>query len=297
MTDSGEPTSGSDGPTGELALSLTRYLWDDRAMVRRLLGLLVPFAGSAVAVYLSTVIFDREMFDHAISLSADTTRETVQTVLIVTVIFGLVNLVVKPVVRFVTFPIRILSFGLFSLIINGGMLLLTGFIANRIDLAFRVELTWWVIVAALFIGLASGALNWIGDKITRPRPKTVVKVVEAPPPSPQVPQYQPRPQYGPPPASAPPYGSSQPGSGQAYGSGQPYGSGPSQGAAPQHGAGAQYGAGPQYGSGQPTGSGQPYGSSGQQSQPYGPGQQYGPGQSYGSGQYGTGQQYGPGYGG
>jgi len=184
-------------------------------MVRRLLGLLVPFAGSATAVYLCTLLFDRELFNHAISLTTDTTRATVQTVLIVTVIFGLVNLLVKPVVRFVTFPIRILTFGLFSLVVNGLMLFLTGLIANQIDAPFHVEATWWVIAAALFIGIVSGVLNWLGDKITSPRPKTVVKVVQAPPP--QVPQYQPRTPYGPP-----------PGSGSQYGSGSQRGSGPTQ---------------------------------------------------------------------
>jgi putative membrane protein len=183
------------------------------------------------------MLFDRDLFDHAISLTADTTRAKVQTILIVTVIFGLVNLLVKPVVRFVTFPIRILTFGLFSLVINGAMLLLTGFIANWLDAPFNVELSGWVIAAAVFIGLVTGVLNWVGDKITSPRPKTVVKVVQAPPPQPQVPQYQPRPQYGPPPASGPPSGS-----GPQYGSGSQYGSGP------QYGSGSQYGSGPsQYG--------------------------------------------------
>jgi putative membrane protein len=189
---------------GGAGLSLADRLWDDRAMVRRLLGLLVPFAGSATAVYLSTLLFDREMFDNAISLTTDSTRGKVQTILIVTVIFGLVNLLVKPVVRFVTFPIRILTFGLFSLVINGAMLFLTGVIANFLDAPFHVAATWWVILAAVFIGIVSGALSWLGDKITTPRPKTVVKVM---PPSQQVPQYRPP---------------------QGYGSGQPHGGPPQQ---------------------------------------------------------------------
>src|SRR4029450_10747354 len=140
-------------------LSPARWLWDDRAMVRRLLGLLVPFAGSATAVWLSTVLFDRDFFDHAMSLTAGDTRGKVQTIAIVTVIFGLVNLLVKPIVRLITFPIRILSFGLFSLIINGGMLLLTGYVAGRVNAPFHVALSAWVIAAAAFIGIAAGIFN------------------------------------------------------------------------------------------------------------------------------------------
>jgi putative membrane protein len=138
-------------------------------MVRRLLGLVLPLVGSATAVWLSTWVFDREFFDHAIGLDEGmTTGATVRTVLVVAVIFGLVNLLVKPIVRFVTFPIRILTFGLFSLVINGAMLLLTGFIAYWLDLPFHVAATYWVILVALFIGIVSGVLSWLGDKITEP---------------------------------------------------------------------------------------------------------------------------------
>ncbi len=159
-------------------------------MVRRLLGLVLPFAGSATAVWLSTVLFDRDFFDHAISLQADTTSAKVQTIVLVTVIFGLVNLLVKPVVRFVTWGIRILTFGLFSLVINGAMLLLTGLIAAQFDFAFHVGLTWWVVVVALFIGIVSGVLAWLGDKITTPgAPRPM-----APPPPPPPRQYQQQPQ-------------------------------------------------------------------------------------------------------
>jgi putative membrane protein len=152
-------------------------LWDDRAMVRRLFGLLVPFLGSAAAVYLSTRLFDQDRFDHVVSLkvASGDLQATAQTIAIVTVIFGLVNLLVKPVVRLLTFPIRILTFGLFSLIINGGMLLLTGFVAERVNAPFHVALSPWVIAAAAVIGIAAGIFNWLGDKITS-RARTKVKV-------------------------------------------------------------------------------------------------------------------------
>jgi putative membrane protein len=163
-------------------------------MVRRILGLLVPFAGSATAVWLSTVLFDKEFFDHAMSLTATDTRGKVQTIAVVTVIFGLVNLLVKPIVRLVTFPIRILTFGLFSLVINGAMLLLTGTIAAYFDLPIHVGLTWWVILAALFIGIASGVIAWLGEKITSPRAS---RPAPPPPPPPLPRQYQqPQQQWG-----------------------------------------------------------------------------------------------------
>ena len=155
-------------------------------MIRRLLGLVLPFVGSATAVWLSTIIFDTDYFDRAVALKTGlTTSQTVTTILIVTVIFGLVNLLVKPIVRLVTFPIRILTFGLFSLVINGAMLLLTGAIAEWQDLSFQVAMTPWVILAALFIGLASGVLSFFGDKITSIGSGRDRSERPAPPPPPQ----------------------------------------------------------------------------------------------------------------
>jgi putative membrane protein len=238
-------------------------------MVRRLFGLLVPFLGSAAAVYLSTRVFNQDRFDNVVSLSVapGDNETTAQTIAIVTVIFGLVNLLVKPVVRLFTFPIRILSFGLFSLIINAGMLLLTGYAADRVNAPFHVELSPWVIAAAAFIGIAAGIFNWLGDKFTTPT-KTKVKVVERvverviERPAPQVPQYQPRPapaprpQYTPPPPPPPQY--SPPPAPPTYGPAPQYGP------PPQYGP-SQYGPPPQPGQGS-------YGGSTYGQDPYGQGQ-------------------------
>jgi uncharacterized membrane protein YvlD (DUF360 family) len=231
-------------------------------MVRRLIGLLVPFLGSAAAVYLATRIFDQDRFDHVVSLQValEDRQAAAQTIAAVTVLFGLVNLLVKPVVRLFTFPIRILSFGLFSLIINGGMLLLTGYLAglDRVNLPFHVELSPWVIAVAAFIGIAAGIFNWLGDKITTPV-KTKVKVVErviervVERPAPQVPQYQPRPapaprpQYTPPPPPPPPQYSPPPAP-PTYGPPPQYGPPPTYGPPPQPGQGSTYG-GSTYGQG------------------------------------------------
>jgi len=46
-------------------------------------------------------------------------------ILLVAFLFGLVNALIKPVVALVTLPLRILTLGLITLVINAGMLLLT----------------------------------------------------------------------------------------------------------------------------------------------------------------------------
>ena len=47
-------------------------------------------------------------------------------------VLALVNSLIKPVARFLTFPLYIVTFGLFALVVNGAMLLLAGWLTNRI---------------------------------------------------------------------------------------------------------------------------------------------------------------------
>ena len=59
--------------------------------------------------------------------------ETIANLLVVGLVLALVNSVIKPVARFVTFPLYILTFGLFALVINGLMLVLTSRITDALD--------------------------------------------------------------------------------------------------------------------------------------------------------------------
>jgi len=47
-------------------------------------------------------------------------------------VLALVNSLVKPVAKVLTFPLYIITFGLFALVVNGTMLLLAGWLTNRI---------------------------------------------------------------------------------------------------------------------------------------------------------------------
>ena len=58
--------------------------------------------------------------------------------LLVAAIFGLVNTFVRPILRIFTLPITILTLGLFLLVINALMLLLTGAISNELGLGLTV---------------------------------------------------------------------------------------------------------------------------------------------------------------
>lgn len=96
-----------------------------------------------------------------ITLTGDSTGKKVGTLLVVALIFGLVNFLVKPLVQLLSLPLLILTLGLFTLIVNALMLLLTSWLADKLDLSFHVEGFWTAVLGGLIISIVSWALNVI----------------------------------------------------------------------------------------------------------------------------------------
>ncbi|MFI1223996.1 MULTISPECIES: phage holin family protein [unclassified Streptomyces] len=94
-----------------------------------------------------------------ITLEGGSTGRKVLTLILVALIFGLVNFLVKPVVQLLTFPLFILTLGLITLVVNALMLLLTSWLANVFDLSFHVEGFWAAVLGGLIISVVSWALN------------------------------------------------------------------------------------------------------------------------------------------
>jgi len=84
------------------------------------------------------------------------------TILWVAVIFGLVNALIKPVLKFFSLPFIILTLGLFSLIVNAAMLELTSWFAVQVGLDFRVDHFFWdAVLGSIIITFVSMILNRI----------------------------------------------------------------------------------------------------------------------------------------
>jgi putative membrane protein len=124
-----------------------------------MLGLLIRLGISAAAVWISTLIIS------GIRVSAESTWGTIGTVLAVAVIFGLVNAVLKPIVKVVGCGLYVLTLGLFALVVNGALFLLTSWIAGKLHVPFHVENFLSALLGALFVGLISwGAGVLIKDR-------------------------------------------------------------------------------------------------------------------------------------
>ncbi|MDH6498064.1 phage holin family protein [Streptomyces sp. SAI-149] len=96
-----------------------------------------------------------------ITLTGGSTGKKVWTLILVALVFGLVNWLVKPVVKLLTFPLFILTLGLFTLIVNALMLLLTSWLANVLNLSFHVEGFWTAVLGGLIISIVSWALSMV----------------------------------------------------------------------------------------------------------------------------------------
>jgi len=57
----------------------------------------------------------------------------------VALVFGLVNAIIRPILKLFTFPLFILTFGLFALVLNGLMLWLTSSLSSALGLGFHVS--------------------------------------------------------------------------------------------------------------------------------------------------------------
>ncbi|MDN4173302.1 phage holin family protein [Nocardioides sp. SOB77] len=81
--------------------------------------------------------------------------------LLVALILGVVTSVVKPVLTLLSIPFIIVTLGLFLLVINAAMLALTGWLAEQLDLGFRVDGFWAAVLGAVVITV----MTWVVDRV------------------------------------------------------------------------------------------------------------------------------------
>jgi putative membrane protein len=81
--------------------------------------------------------------------------------LIVAAIFSLVNTFLKPVLRILTLPLTLITFGLFLLVINALLLLLTGAVSSELSLGFTVDNFGAALLGSIVISLVGLALSMV----------------------------------------------------------------------------------------------------------------------------------------
>jgi len=90
----------------------------------------------------------------------------------VALVFGVVNALLRPVAKILTFPIIIVTLGIFALVINGLMLWLTSSLSSALGLGFHVSGFWAAFWGAIVVSLVSLVLSMLirdGSKSDRGR--------------------------------------------------------------------------------------------------------------------------------
>ena len=77
----------------------------------------------------------------------------------VALVFGAVNAIIRPILKLLTFPLLIVSLGLFAFVLNGLMLWLTSSLSNSLGLGFHVNGFWPAFWGALVVSVVSFVLG------------------------------------------------------------------------------------------------------------------------------------------
>ena len=126
------------------------------------LATLIRVAVVAVALWVATVIVP------GIDVTATTPATRIGTLVAVAVVFGLVNAVVKPIVKVLGCAFYILTLGLFALVVNAALFLLVEWLATRIGLPFVVAGFVPAFFGAIVVAVVSFVLHVaIPDRLDR----------------------------------------------------------------------------------------------------------------------------------
>ena len=77
--------------------------------------------------------------------------------LFVGLIFGLINAFIRPIVTMLTFPLFVLTLGLFTFVVNALLFWFTAWLAGQLDIGFSVE----GFAAAFFGALVVSIVSWV----------------------------------------------------------------------------------------------------------------------------------------
>jgi putative membrane protein len=124
--------------------------------VRIVIDLLVKIIINAIGVIVAVLVVPQIVFpaaDDLLKLQGNWWQ-----VIVVAVILALINSYLKPILKILSFPITLLTMGLFALILNAALLLLVAFIADLVNIDFTIGGFPPNITADAFVGAVLGSI-------------------------------------------------------------------------------------------------------------------------------------------
>lgn len=109
----------------------------------------------AASLWVATVLVD------GIELDGSSTSSRVGTLLVVALIFGVVNAVVKPLIKVVGCPLYVLTLGLIGLVVNALLFWLVGGLSGFVGIPFKVDGFWPGFWGAIIVAIVSFVLHLV----------------------------------------------------------------------------------------------------------------------------------------
>jgi putative membrane protein len=110
---------------------------------------------NAAAIWVATAVVT------GITLTSGDWQHKTLTIVLVALLFGVVNFVIKPIVKLFSLPLFILTLGLITFVINALMLWLTSWASGKLSLDFHVDGFVPALLGSLIISIVAWALHLV----------------------------------------------------------------------------------------------------------------------------------------
>jgi putative membrane protein len=122
--------------------------------MKLLLRILIP----AIALWVAHELIS------GIELTGHSDAKKAGTLVIIALIFGVVNAVLKPIIKTIGCLFYILTLGLIGLVVNGALLYLCSWIAGKLSLPFHITSFTAAFWGAIIVGIVGWVLNLVFDE-------------------------------------------------------------------------------------------------------------------------------------
>lgn len=136
-----------------------------------MIGLLLRVIINAAALWVATLLLPGMEVTSGSAEAATGNPELGQILafLAIGLVFGAVNAVVKPIISFLSLPLTCLTLGLFTIIINAIMLMLTVWLTSFLPVSLTIDSFFWTaVLAAIIVSLVSMLANGLVGTFRKP---------------------------------------------------------------------------------------------------------------------------------
>lgn len=120
--------------------------------------ILIKLIITAVAVWIATLVIP------GIHLYTHDTTKKIETLVVVALIFGIINAVLKPIIKTIGCFAYVITLGLIAILVNGLLFWLASYVAGKLSVPFHITGFVPALLGALLVGVISWVLSLIVDR-------------------------------------------------------------------------------------------------------------------------------------